>query len=410
MKAFVMEAPGDISDMKLASVYIPKPAEGEIRVKVMAAGLNPVDYKRCLFTDADFPCILGADVAGVVTELGSDVTQFRVGDRVHFHANVRKQYGGFAEFAQTTAATTVRIPEGLSFAEAAAIPCAGWTAYLVLYHKLKVQAGQSILITGAGGGVGCFAIQLAKLSGLTVFASTQPHKADYVKSLGADHVLSSNEADDVNLQTVLEVNNGALLDHALDTVGPDSALNALRYLKLHGNLCSLAALVSDADLFAKGISLHYVNIGGMHQSNSIAAKLSLAQIGGDMGALFATKQLRVPIMEACSFEQIPVALETLRAGQVQGKLVANFVPPEKQEAEAAALALPPVLKSPEATLPGAQAAPAPPSPSQHPLPPPVPQQQTTGAHAYPPPPQPQQIPVQTAPAGSMWHTGQPLVQ
>eukprot|EP00667_Euglena_gracilis_P017089 EG_transcript_17955 len=330
MKAFVMEGPGKVTDMKLATVYIPKPDQGEIRVRVMSAGLNPVDCKRCLFTDAEFPCILGADVAGVVVELGKDVTNFKVGDRVHFHANVRRQYGGFAEFALTTAITAVPIPDGVSFAQAAAIPCSGWTAYLALYQKLKVRRGQTILVTGASGGVGCFAIQLAKLSGLKVFALTQPHKAEFVKSLGADHILLTNENAESLLQNVLEWNNGELLDNALDTVGPTSTAFALSLLKLHGSLCSLAALVNDPELFAKGISLHYVNIGGLHQTQSNDLKLALAQLGRDMGALFAAKQLRIPIMEECSLEQVPLALDTLRRGLVQGKLVANVVPADKQ--------------------------------------------------------------------------------
>eukprot|EP00906_Rhabdomonas_costata_P035020 RCo049235 len=151
MKAFVMEGPGKISEMKMAQVLVPRPEAGEIRVRVSHAGLNPVDYKRGLFTDAEFPCILGADVAGVVDEVGSGVTQFKPGDKVYYHSNVRKQYGGFAEYSVTTANTTAPMPTGLSFAEAAAIPCAGWTAYIALYYKLKVCTGQSILITGAAG-------------------------------------------------------------------------------------------------------------------------------------------------------------------------------------------------------------------------------------------------------------------
>eukprot|EP01006_Ploeotia_vitrea_P066741 TRINITY_DN95598_c0_g1_i1.p1 TRINITY_DN95598_c0_g1~~TRINITY_DN95598_c0_g1_i1.p1 ORF type:complete len:470 (+),score=101.08 TRINITY_DN95598_c0_g1_i1:56-1465(+) len=331
MKAYVMEAPGRLGDLKLVDVYVPKPEKGEIRVKVFAAGINPVDYKRCQAAEAEFPCIIGSDVAGVVDEVAPDVTNWKPGDKVYYHCNIRRQYGAFAEYSITNAATVCALPDGLSFSEAAAIPCSGWTAFIALYYKLRVQSGETILITGASGGVGSFAVQLAKLSGLTVYACTAPHKHDYIKGLGADYTLSSaDHAEDLQ-QSILSLNGGKLLDHVLDVVGAKSAADCLKFLKMGGSICSLAGPVAaGSEFYQAGVSVHYLNLGNMHHKEE--GHPMIQTVGRDLGAFFSRKQLVVPFEEG-TFDQIPFALENLQLHQVKGKLVSVLVPEKKQEQE-----------------------------------------------------------------------------
>ena len=157
MKAWLLPRPGSWRDMVFGDAPEPSPAQGDIRVAIHAVGLNPVDYKiaRMGHPDWRFPHILGLDVAGVVDAIGSSVTQWQPGDRVFYHGDLSKP-GGFAEFAVTTAHTVAHIPDGMSFVDAASLPCAGLTAYHALHRRLHVRAGQTILVHAGAGGVGGF--------------------------------------------------------------------------------------------------------------------------------------------------------------------------------------------------------------------------------------------------------------
>ena len=126
MKALLLDQTGPVGDLRVGETPLPDPGAGEIRVKVHAVSLNPVDYKLAGRGHAEWawPHILGLDVAGVVDAVGAEVRQFESGDRVFYHGDLSKP-GGFAEYAVTTAHTTARIPDSVSYSEAAAIPCAG---------------------------------------------------------------------------------------------------------------------------------------------------------------------------------------------------------------------------------------------------------------------------------------------
>jgi len=128
---------------------IPKPGKGEVRIRVHAAGLNPVDYKVAASGNPywTYPFILGLDVAGTIDAVGEGVSDWKAGDRVFYHGDLTKP-GGFAEYAITTAHTIASIPHDVTFEEAAALPCARMTAYQALHRKPYVQSGQTILIHG----------------------------------------------------------------------------------------------------------------------------------------------------------------------------------------------------------------------------------------------------------------------
>jgi NADPH:quinone reductase len=130
MKAMVLDRLGEPETLRVMDLPKPEPGPGEIRVRVQAVGLNPADYKLAAdgHPDWNYPFVLGLDVAGIVDALGEGVTEWSIGDRVFYHGDLSKP-GGYAEYAITTSHTSARIPEGVSFTEAAALPCAGMTAY-----------------------------------------------------------------------------------------------------------------------------------------------------------------------------------------------------------------------------------------------------------------------------------------
>ena len=174
---------------------IPVPENDEILVQVKAVGLNPVDYQIAEgFGDVnlDEPVVLGLDVAGIVKDIGASVKEFKPGDRVFYHGNLEKANGGFAEYACTTSRTASKLPESINFVQAAAIPCSGFTAYQAVIRKLKPEVGDTILIHGGAGGVGGYAVQLAKLRGMYVYTSCSEYNFEYVRSLGADEAIDYN--------------------------------------------------------------------------------------------------------------------------------------------------------------------------------------------------------------------------
>lgn len=177
MKALVIDKPGSPESLRLAEMPQPEPGEGEVRVKVHAAGLNPADYKFMQrgFRSWNYPFVPGLDVAGIIDEIGPGVSDWQVGDAVYYHGNLSKP-GGFAEEAITVARTLAPLPKNISFVEAAALPCAGWTAYQALHRKLHIEQEQTILIQGGAGGVGGFAVQLAALAGVKAIATCSQKK------------------------------------------------------------------------------------------------------------------------------------------------------------------------------------------------------------------------------------------
>lgn len=140
-----------------------------------------------------YPFILGLDVAGVVDAVGAEVNDWQAGERVYYHGNLSK-LGGYAEYAIATAIAVAPLPQDVSFAEAAAIPCAGFTAYHALHRRLHIQPSQCILIHGGAGGVGGFAVQLASFAGLEVISTCSESNFDYVQQLGAKHLIDYNNA------------------------------------------------------------------------------------------------------------------------------------------------------------------------------------------------------------------------
>ncbi|MGY8827285.1 MAG: zinc-binding dehydrogenase [Candidatus Latescibacterota bacterium] len=285
-------------------------------------GLNPVDYKLAGRGNPAwaYPHILGLDVAGTIDALGAGVDGWALGDRVYYHGDLTRS-GGFAEFAITTAHTVAEIPASVSFADAAAIPCAGLTAYQGLVRRLRIQKGQTVWVQGGAGGVGGYGVQIAANAGATVITTSSQRNFDYVKGLGATHVIDY-QAEDV-VARIMDITEGRGADAVQAAVDADSADQGLAALAFAGAISCIAGLPSLSDqTFAKAISLHKISLGAAHPSNNRAAQLDLAQMAGEMIALVADKKINPMVEQVIALEDIPAGLAQLESRHVRGKIVA----------------------------------------------------------------------------------------
>lgn len=325
MRAIILEQPGKPDTMHLAERPIPEPGAGEIRVRVRAASLNPVDYKVASggHPNWHYPHVPGVDAAGIVDAVGTDVTNWRPGDRVVFHGDVGKP-GTYAEYAVTTAHTAAAIPDGLTFEAAAAFPCAGLTAYQALVRKMRIEAGQTVFIHGGAGGVGGYALQLARAFGASrVMTSASPVNADYARQLGAHDVIDYN-TEDVTAR-ILALTEGRGADLILNTVNRATAQADLSALAFGGQLATIAGApenVADFQPSGKTFTLHKLMLGGAHALGGRAAQEDLARMADEFMQLLLEGRVDPMIGETIALEQVPEALARLAQRHVRGKIVA----------------------------------------------------------------------------------------
>ena len=192
MKAIAFATYGSADALTMMDLPVPALSPSTVRVRIAAAGINPADWRirsgQFRFARLRMPFVPGSDIAGVVDALGEGTTQFKVGDRVYGMTAVFEA-GGYAEFATVAANALAPAPRNLSLAQAAAVPLAGLTAHQALLSEANLQSGQRLLIYGASGGVGTFAIQIAKAIGAHVTAACSTRNIEFVHGLGADTVL-----------------------------------------------------------------------------------------------------------------------------------------------------------------------------------------------------------------------------
>ncbi|EHP41005.1 alcohol dehydrogenase [Cupriavidus basilensis OR16] len=247
MKAFLLDRYGKQRALRCAEVPSPKLGEDEVMVQVHAAGVNLLDSK---IRDGEFklilpyrlPVVLGHDVAGVVVEVGSRVRQFKPGDEVYARPDDFR-IGTFAEYIAVKEASLAIKPKALSMEEAASIPLVGLTAWQALIEKANLKKGQKVFIQAGSGGVGTFAIQLAKHVGATVATTTSSANTDLVRGLGADVVIDYKKDD---FEKVLQGYDVVL--HSQDATALEKSL---RVLKPGGTLISISGPPDPA--FARGI-------------------------------------------------------------------------------------------------------------------------------------------------------------
>jgi alcohol dehydrogenase len=306
MKAAQFREYGDPSVIVINEVPKPVADDGQVLVEVHAAGINPFDAKVRLgymkqFKALDMPVTLGGDLAGVVAQVGPGVAELEVGQKVYGQAGL---FGGgsgaTAEYALTKAAQLAQMPVGLSFEEAASLPVAALSALQGL-DKLKLQAGQKILIHGGAGGIGTIAIQLAKHRGAWVATTASDKQADYVRKLGADEVI------DYKTQKFEEVVKD--LDAVFDTIGGEVYRKSFLVLKKGGQIVSMVER-SDEGLAEKH------GVTAIYQSTATTTE-SL----DELSELIEKGAVKPQVGKVLPFDQTRQAYEAQEAGGVRGKVV-----------------------------------------------------------------------------------------
>ncbi|MCG6878993.1 MAG: zinc-binding dehydrogenase [Deltaproteobacteria bacterium] len=325
MKALVLDKPGKLNTLRIADVPMPEPGPGEVRLKVNAVGLNPVDYKVAAsgVPGWEYPFILGLDVAGTVDTLGEGVLSCQVGNEVFYHGNLAKP-GGYAEYAVAPAHILAKKPVMVTFADAAAIPCAGMTAYQILSRKIPVKQDHKILIHAAAGGVGGFAVQIARNMGLEIMATCSKRNFDHVRKLGADHLIDYN-TEDVT-QRVFDITGGRGADIAINTVDPETATKDMERLAFGGHLACVVGLpdFSVIEPFTKALSIHESALGGAHLSGDRKSQEDLAAMADELITMLRDGKIVSLLKETISMEEIPHALARLEERHVTGKIVAQI--------------------------------------------------------------------------------------
>lgn len=312
MKAIFIDRFGGPEQLKIGRLNIPKPGPGEVQIRIIYSAVNPVDWKiRTGLLEKRiphyFPAILGWDASGIISELGSGVNKFKVGDEIFAYCRkpVVKE-GTYAEYICYPAENVAFKPKKLSFAQAAAIPLAGLTAWQCLFDAAKLQKGETILIQAGAGGVGSLAIQFAKEAGARIITTASQSNHDFVESLGADEMI------DYHTQSVKdEIKKYAPqgLDVVFDTLGGKALLESYSYLKPGGRLVSIVEPPNEeigSKLKIKVI-YHFVNPNGKELQHI-----------GDL--IDAGKVKPIPIQEM-PMEKAAEAQEENRKGHVQGKIV-----------------------------------------------------------------------------------------
>jgi len=280
-QAIRFHAYGGSDVLQLETLPRPVPAEGEVLIKVHFAGVNPIDWKLRsgayqAFMPTKFPAHPGIDVSGVIEEVGPGVTAFKKGDAV-FGAG----RGSYAQFALAKAVDVVAKPTALSFELAAALPVGALTGWQEV-ETAGVKAGQRVLVQGAAGGVGLFAVQFAKLKGAHVIGSASAGNAAFVKSLGADEVLDYAKGP-------LAAKD---LDVVIDTVGGAVLESSYALLKKGGVLVTVAGQPSEEKAKAHGITAHYVSRGPIKELAAIADLVMAKKVVAEVQKVFPLTQAR----------------------------------------------------------------------------------------------------------------------
>jgi len=256
MKAIRINETGGPEVMHLEEIETPTPKEGEVLIKVAAVGINFADLAQrqgAYLTRTQTPMTLGLEFAGTVAALGPGVSSPEVGTRV-----VAFGEGAYAEYAIAPATSVIPIPPGLDFTHAAAVPVQGITAYQLLRESAQLQAGESVLVHAAAGGVGTLAVQLAKLlgAGTVVGTASTSSKLDLARRLGADTAINYTEANWV--EQVKNATDGKGADIILEMVGGEIAEQSLQCLAPFGRMVVYGAASGQMVQFS-GLQLMYKN-------------------------------------------------------------------------------------------------------------------------------------------------------
>jgi len=323
MKAIQVSEFGESDVLELVEVEKPSPSEGEVLIEVKAAGVNYADTMRRrnqYLEETPLPFVPGSEVAGVAAEVGADVEDVSEGDRVVTLLGI----GGYAGYVAAPARNLIPIPEGMDFDEAAAIPLQGLTAYHVLKTSGMLEEGESVLVHAAAGGVGTYAVQMAKLMGASLViatASTQ-EKLDLAKNLGADLLINYTEEDWPD--QVLEATNGEGADVILEMVGGDFIQKNLECLAAFGRMVVYGSASGDRGaLTPMDLMLYNQVVAGFYLPRLMTRPELFGPSLEEVLGWLSSGDLQLTIGARYPLEQASEAHDALEGRQTTGKIVLN---------------------------------------------------------------------------------------
>jgi alcohol dehydrogenase len=328
MRAMIIDRYGKVP-MRLAEMPTPEMGEYEVLAEIHAASINPVDFKIRdgkvkLLVKYKMPLILGNDFSGVVAKVGAKVTRFKVGDEIY--ARPRKsKIGTFAEYIAIHEDDIALKPKNLSFEEAASIPLVGLTTYQALTDILQLQKGQKILIQAGAGGVGTFAIQLAKLMGATVATTASVAGANLVKSLGADEIINYKTE---KFEEILKN-----YDAVFDTLGGETLEKSFEVIKSGGKIVSVSGLPNArfGKEYGSGFFKTLLFSAASHKLTALEKKHNVQYTflfmkpSGEQLRIIAnfieTGKIKPIIDRVFPFENAQKAMEYAESGRAKGKII-----------------------------------------------------------------------------------------
>lgn len=331
MKAMVIDRYGKVP-MRLAEMHTPEMGEYEVLAEIHAASINPVDFKIRdgkvkLLVKYKMPLILGNDFSGVVAKVGAKVTRFKVGDEIY--ARPRKsKIGTFAEYIAIHEDDIALKPKNLSFEEAASIPLVGLTSYQALTDILQLQKGQKILIHAGAGGVGTFAIQLAKLMGATVATTASVAGANLVKSLGADEMINYKTE---KFEEILKN-----YDAVFDTLGGEILEKSFGVIKSGGKIVSVSGLPNAR--FGKEYGSGFLKtllfsaashkLSALEKKHNVQYSFLFMKPSGEQLCIIANfieaGKIKPVIDRVFPFEDAQKAMEYAETGRAKGKIIVKI--------------------------------------------------------------------------------------
>ncbi|WP_027849099.1 zinc-dependent alcohol dehydrogenase family protein [Marinospirillum minutulum] len=325
MRAMIIRKPGDYSVFEAADMPEPTAGKGQVRIKVKATSINPLELKireGLVAAGPDYPAILNADVGGIIDQVGEGVSHFEVGDAVIGCAGgLKGNQGALANFMLADERLITHAPTNLALEEASVLPLVFMTAWTALVERCNIQNGEKVLIHGGTGGVGHVAIQLAKSRGAEVYTTvSSDEKAAIAKSLGADEVI--NYKKEAVEDYVQRLTDGKGFSVVFDTVGGKSLDDSFAAASIKGQVVSInTRSTHDLSLMhGKSLTLHVVfralplltGLGIESERARLAALVQLVEKG----------QLK-PLIAAKSFgiHQVAAAHEYLESGKAKGKIL-----------------------------------------------------------------------------------------
>ncbi|PGS98871.1 NADPH:quinone reductase [Bacillus anthracis] len=331
MKAMIIDKYGKVP-MRMAEVPTPEINEYEVLAEIHAASINPIDFKIRdgkvkMLLKYEMPLILGNDFSGVITKVGSKVTRFKVGDEIYARPRKNK-IGTFAEYIAIHEDDIALKPKNLSFEEAASIPLVGLTSYQALHDTMQLQKGQKILIHAGSGGVGTFAIQLAKIMGATVTTTASEAGANLVKSLGADEIINYKTE---KFEDILKD-----YDAVFDTIGGTTLEKSFNIIKSGGNIVSVSGMPNArfGKEFGSGFfktllfSLASKKLTALEKKHNAQYSFLFMKPSGDQLRTIAnyieSGKIKPVIDRVFPFEDAQKAMEYSEAGRAKGKIIVKM--------------------------------------------------------------------------------------